>query len=251
MALACVLGLAACGAGDDDAESRTATDGGSEVAGRLDEIREAVDEWAVAASSEEAHVAAVNAINLVPGPNGPFSGDLDGDGTVGGESDVGVLSGVDGTPAGLATEFDSNPCVMRDVLGSTASDATAGWAETHAAIDAWRPDANTMPTLASHPMRIISWATFTLESVDRGEAHEDAGHAQLHVVVSRAAGLGGRPQRSGSPTEKARLKLTRTIRHAIDEVASRAPKLAAHLDQSILTGVSCCYDRAVDIAWTT
>lgn len=73
----------------------------------------------------------------------------------------------------------------------------------------------------------------------------------LIAELKRATGLGGRPRRSGSPTEKARLNVTRTIRHAINELASRAPELAAHLDQSIVTGVSCCYEPAVDIAWTT
>jgi hypothetical protein len=54
-----------------------------------------------------------------------------------------------------------------------------------------------------------------------------------------------------SGSAKARLNVTRTIRHAINELASRAPELAAHLDQSIVTGVSCCYEPADDIAWTT
>ena len=73
----------------------------------------------------------------------------------------------------------------------------------------------------------------------------------LIAELKRATGLGGRPRRSGSPAEKARLNVTRTIRHAINELASRAPDLAAHLEQSVVTGVSCCYEPAVDIAWTT
>jgi hypothetical protein len=73
----------------------------------------------------------------------------------------------------------------------------------------------------------------------------------LIAELKRATGLGGRPRRSGSPAEKARLNVTRTIRHAITDLASRAPELAAHLDESIVTGVSCCYEPRVDIAWTT
>jgi hypothetical protein len=69
--------------------------------------------------------------------------------------------------------------------------------------------------------------------------------------LKRATGLGGRPRRSGSPAEKARVNVTRTIRHAIEEVASRAPELAAHLDESIVTGVSCSYEPRIDIVWTT
>jgi hypothetical protein len=55
------------------------------------------------------------------------------------------------------------------------------------AIEEWRPDRNTMPSLPSHPMRIVGWATFTLASTSLDDAHEYAGHAQLHVNVSLAA----------------------------------------------------------------
>lgn len=43
----------------------------------------------------------------------------------------------------------------------------------------------------------------------------------------------------------------RTIRHAITDLATRAPELAAHLNESIVTGVSCCYEPRADITWTT
>jgi hypothetical protein len=69
--------------------------------------------------------------------------------------------------------------------------------------------------------------------------------------LKRATGLGGRPRRTGSPAEKARVNVTRTIRHAIGELASRAPDLAAHLEASIVTGVTCCYEPTDDIVWTT
>jgi len=69
--------------------------------------------------------------------------------------------------------------------------------------------------------------------------------------LKRATGLGGRPRRSGSPAEKARVNVTRTIRHAIRELASRVPDLAVHLEESIVTGVSCCYEPRRDIVWTT
>jgi tetratricopeptide (TPR) repeat protein len=69
--------------------------------------------------------------------------------------------------------------------------------------------------------------------------------------LKRATGLGGRPRRSGSPAEKARVNVTRTIRHAIGELAPRAPGLFAHLEESIVTGVTCCYEPTDDIVWTT
>jgi predicted ATPase len=73
----------------------------------------------------------------------------------------------------------------------------------------------------------------------------------LIAELKRATGLGGRPRRSGSPAEKARVNVTRTIRRAISELASLAPALAAHLDESIVTGVACCYQPRTNISWTT
>jgi predicted ATPase len=83
------------------------------------------------------------------------------------------------------------------------------------------------------------------------QAERSAERDALIAELKRATGLGGRPRRSGSPAEKARLNVTRTIRHAITDLAARAPELAAHLDESIVTGVSCCYAPNVDVAWTT
>ena len=83
------------------------------------------------------------------------------------------------------------------------------------------------------------------------QAERSAERDALIAELKRATGLGGRPRRSGSPAEKARLNVTRTIRHAITNLATRAPELAAHLDESIVTGVSCCYEPQADIAWTT
>ena len=61
------------------------------------------------------------------------------------------------------------------------------WDKMLSAIDDWRRDNNTMPTLASHPMRVVGWATFTLNSDLLDEGHEYAGHADLHVNISRRA----------------------------------------------------------------
>ena len=69
------------------------------------------------------------------------------------------------------------------------------------------------------------------------QAERTAEREALIAELKRATGLGGRPRRSGSPAEKARVNVTRTIRHAIGELASRAPELAAHLEESIVTGV--------------
>ncbi len=134
----------------------------------------------LAAAREAAEVAA----NLIVGPNGPDYGDRNGDGVISGESAVGLLSGLDGTPTGLAVPLAANACIAADVLGGSWDDPEAEWGGMLDTIDAWRPDNNTMPTLASHPMRIVGWATFTLNSDSLDEAHEYAGHAKLHVDVS-------------------------------------------------------------------
>jgi predicted ATPase len=83
------------------------------------------------------------------------------------------------------------------------------------------------------------------------QAERTAERKALIEELKRATGLGGRPRRSGSPAEKARVNVTRTIRHAIRELASKAPDVAAHLEESIVTGISCCYEPKVDIVWTT
>jgi tetratricopeptide (TPR) repeat protein len=83
------------------------------------------------------------------------------------------------------------------------------------------------------------------------QAERSAEREALIEELKRATGLGGRPRRSGSPAEKARVNVTRTIRHAIGDLSTRAPDLAAHLEESIVTGVSCCYEPRVDIVWTT
>ena len=151
---------------------------------RMAAIDEAVAIWRDAPTIEVAHQAAEAAANLVVGQNGPDYGDRSDDGVVGGQAVVGLLPGVDGTPAGLAMPLSANRCVARDVLGGTWADPGAEWEAMLTAIDEWRPDNNTMPTLASHPMRVVGWATFTLDSESLDDAQEYAGHAKLHVDIS-------------------------------------------------------------------
>jgi hypothetical protein len=147
-----------------------------------------VSEWRGARSLDGARAAAEIAANLVVGPNGPGYGDRDGDGEIGGETDDGVLPGLGGEPPGLASLLPADDeCVQRDVLGGSWSDPAGRWGEMLAAIDAWSPSSNTMPSLASHPMRIVGWATFTLATDDLDEAHEYGGHARLHVDVAADA----------------------------------------------------------------
>jgi predicted ATPase len=97
------------------------------------------------------------------------------------------------------------------------------------------------------------------EELDDAEAkHDVARHTKrsaereaLLKEIARATGLGGKPRRAGSSAEKARLNVTRTIRHAVTQLATALPELAAHFDESLSTGVSCCYEPRTNIAWTT
>lgn len=183
LTLALAVVATACG-GDDDAEPDSAEVEQVSLRERLTTIDDAVSVWAEADSIETAHAAAEAASNLVVGAIGPGYGDLDANGVVDGETEIGILPSVDGDPAGLALPLADNECVVADVLGGAWDDPGARWTEMINAIDDWRPDNNTMPSLASHPMRIVGWATFTLASDSIDEAHEYAGHAQLHVDTS-------------------------------------------------------------------
>lgn len=165
----------------------TAEPGGEPFAERMVAVDESVAAWRTASTVAAAQAAAEAAANLVVGPNGPGYGDRDGDGAVSGATDAGVLPGLDGTPLGLASPLAANACIAADVLGGSWDDPEARWAEMLTAIDAWRPSNNTMPTLASHPMRVVGWSTFTLYTDSLDEAHEYAGHAKLHVDLSARA----------------------------------------------------------------
>ncbi len=152
---------------------------------RLDEIDAAIASWGSATDLGAAQAAAETARNLVVGAHGPYYGDGDGDGQVGGTAQEGLLPGLDGTP-GLADPALGS-CLERDVLGGSWADPAARWSELHVAIAAWTPTNNTFPSLASHPQRIVGWASLTLATDDLATAVEYAGHAHLHIDVAVAA----------------------------------------------------------------
>lgn len=196
MSLIVLIGLAACGDHDATQDMASTPDvATSSVAGHdatsfvegLDLLGTEVDAWRSAETLDDAHAAAEAAANLVVGPNGPDYGDRDGDGMIGGGSGAGILPGVDGTPIGLASPLDANECVDRDVLGGIWDEPQQRWDIMSAAIGDWTPTNNTMPSLPSHSMRVVGWATFTLASDSLDDAHEYAGHAQLHVDISTRA----------------------------------------------------------------
>ena len=59
--------------------------------------------------------------------------------------------------------------------------------------------------------------------------------------LSRAAGLGNRPRRTGLASERARAGVTRAIRKAMARIAEHHAEFGEHLQRSIRTGTRCVY----------
>lgn len=177
-----IVTFAACG--DDNDIGEPGDIAAFTLRERIVTVDDAVVVWEGADTVAEAHAAAEAAANLVVGSGGPGYGDRDGNGNVDGDTEFGLLPGLDGTPIGLASSMTDNECIVSDVLGGAWDDPAERWATMQSTIDAWAPGNNTMPNLASHPMRIVGWASLTLASSSLDEAHEYAGHAQTHIDVS-------------------------------------------------------------------
>jgi hypothetical protein len=65
--------------------------------------------------------------------------------------------------------------------------------------------------------------------------------------LARSVGLGGRPRRAASASERARVNVTRAIRSAIRRIGEADPAAGRYLDSTIVTGTYCVFepDRAV------
>jgi hypothetical protein len=194
LVLSLILVAAACGSSTENGTDPDGADtsiaaaaDAAEATERLEQIATEVDAWAAASTIEEAEGHAEAAANLVVGPGGLGYGDRDGDGEIAGDVPEGLLPGPDGIPEGIVLDsIGAAECVNRDVLGGDWDDPVARWAVLAEAIDQWAPDNNTFPSLPSHPMRIVGWATLT-QSGSFEEAIEYSGHADLHVDVTRDA----------------------------------------------------------------
>lgn len=70
--------------------------------------------------------------------------------------------------------------------------------------------------------------------------------------LSRAFGLGGRPRRAASNSERARASVTRAVRHAMSRIGAHDHPLGEHLDHAIQTGTYCAYrpDPRLPMHWT-
>jgi tetratricopeptide (TPR) repeat protein len=86
---------------------------------------------------------------------------------------------------------------------------------------------------------------------DGRAAQAEAERDFLIRELSRAVGLGGRDRRAGSASERARVSVTRAIRHALSRIRQHHPPLGEHLDQAIRTGTYCVYlpDSRITPGW--
>jgi tetratricopeptide (TPR) repeat protein len=71
--------------------------------------------------------------------------------------------------------------------------------------------------------------------------------------LAAAVGLGGRNRTPGSPAERARVNITKTVKTALSRIRAHSPALAGHLDATIHTGTFCCYtpDPRAPVTWHT
>jgi non-specific serine/threonine protein kinase len=69
--------------------------------------------------------------------------------------------------------------------------------------------------------------------------------------LARAVGLRGRDRKAGSPTERARLRVTNAIKLAIGKISQHHDTLGRHLARNIRTGTFCSYapDSDARVEW--
>jgi hypothetical protein len=84
----------------------------------------------------------------------------------------------------------------------------------------------------------------------RSERLSDEIDFLTHELAS-AVGLGGRARRVGSPTERARVNITRAIKLALRKIGEHHAALGQHLATTIKTGTYCSYtpDVRMPITW--
>jgi tetratricopeptide (TPR) repeat protein len=71
--------------------------------------------------------------------------------------------------------------------------------------------------------------------------------------LAAGVGLGGRPRKAPSASERARQSVTKAIKGALPRISEQSPALGAHLETTVRTGTFCSYtpDPRAPIAWVT
>jgi hypothetical protein len=69
--------------------------------------------------------------------------------------------------------------------------------------------------------------------------------------LASALGLGGRDRRAASPSERARVSVTRAIKAALARIREHSAALGEHLDRTVHTGTFCSYtpDPRAPVDW--
>jgi tetratricopeptide (TPR) repeat protein len=98
------------------------------------------------------------------------------------------------------------------------------------------------------------------DDIDQASAVGDAARATQAVTerdflvreLARAFGLGGRERRAASPSERARVGVTRAVRQSIARLEALHPRLGEHLARTVRTGTYCGYfpDPRSPVDWT-
>jgi len=132
--------------------------------------------------------------------------------------------------------------------GTTDPDLTSsGWGDSGALLDTQAK--NAYRRRLAEIDEDLDDARLTGDSgrVSQAEAERDF----LIRELSRAVGLGGRDRRAGSTSERARVSVTRAIRHAMNRIRQHNPALGDHLDRTIRTGTYCVYlpDTRITASW--
>lgn len=95
--------------------------------------------------------------------------------------------------------------------------------------------------------RLLAADEDALDDAQRDRVRRE--HEVVARELSRHSGLGGRTRRLGSPQERMRVNVTRTLRAAIAEIEAVCPTLGRHLASSVATGSFCLYRPVAPVDW--
>lgn len=95
--------------------------------------------------------------------------------------------------------------------------------------------------------RLLAADEDALDEVQRERVRQE--HDVVARELARQSGLGGRTRRLGSPQERMRVNVTRTLRAAIAEIEAVCPALGGHLARSVATGSYCRYRPVAAVEW--